>query len=121
MIGLKKSQLSLIPKNITAIEKTESVEEMVQWYSAADVFLNLTREDTFPTTNIEALACGCPVITYRAGGSPESLDETCGRVIRVDDLGEAVRLIKENSWRENIKEDCRKRALLYDERALLCL
>lgn len=115
MIGLKKSQLSRIPGNITAIEKTESVEEMVQWYSAAEVFLNLTREDTFPTTNIEALACGCPVITYRAGGSPESLDETCGRVVDVDDLEEVIRLIKDGSWRgQGISESCRNRAMLYD-------
>ncbi len=115
MIGLKKSQLSLIPESVTAIQKTESVEEMVQWYSAADIFLNLTREDTFPTTNIEALACGCPVITYRAGGSPESLDETCGRVADVDDLEEVVRLIKDNSWRQQgISESCRSRAMLYD-------
>ncbi|MBQ7464627.1 MAG: glycosyltransferase [Lachnospiraceae bacterium] len=115
MIGLKKSQLSLIPESITAIEKTESIEEMVRWYSAAELFMNLTREDTFPTTNIEALACGCPVITYRAGGSPESLDETCGRVVNVDDIDEVLRLIKDSSWRrQGISENCRNRAVLYD-------
>ena len=115
MIGLKKSQLSLIPGNITAIEKTESIREMVEWYSAAEVFLNLTREDTFPTTNIEALACSCPVITYAAGGSPESLDESCGRIADIDDLGEVVRLITDDSWRgPDTREYCRRRSLLYD-------
>ena len=117
MIGLKKSQLSLIPESITAIEKTESIEEMVRWYSAAELFLNLTREDTFPTTNIEALACGCPVITYRAGGSPESLDESCGRVVKIDDLEEVVRLIRNDSWRDQeTRENCRKRSLIYDRK-----
>ncbi|MCR5651461.1 MAG: glycosyltransferase [Lachnospiraceae bacterium] len=115
MIGLKKSQLSLIPDNVTAVEKTESIQEMAEWYNSAEVFLNLTREDTFPTTNIEALACGCPVITYAAGGSPESLDESCGRVVQTDDLKKVEELIKDSSWRDqDIRENCRKRALNYD-------
>lgn len=41
-------------------------------YTAADVFVNPTLEDNYPTTNIEAIACGTPVITYETGGSPES-------------------------------------------------
>lgn len=117
MIGLKKSQLSLLPGNITAIEKTESVKEMAEWYSASEVFLNLTREDTFPTTNIEALACSCPVITYRAGGSPESLDESCGRVVDIDDLDKVVRLIQDDSWRDrDTRKNCRRRSLIYDRK-----
>ena len=47
----------------------------------ADIYVNLTLEDTFPTTNLEALACGTPVITFKSGGSPESIDETCGIVV----------------------------------------
>jgi len=81
MVGLKKKQKEKLPANIIALERTDSVQEMAQWYSAADAYVNLTLEDTFPTTNIEALACGTPVITYKAGGSPESLTEQCGFVV----------------------------------------
>ena len=48
------------------------MEELRRLYAVADAFLNPTYEDNFPTTNIEALACGAPVVTYRTGGSPES-------------------------------------------------
>ncbi len=116
MIGLKEKQLSMLPRKITAIKKTDSLEEMVQWYSAADIFLNLTREDTFPTTNIEALACGCPVVTYEAGGSPESVDETCGKTVEIDDINGIVDTIaglgKKNS---DMCASCRKKALQYDK------
>jgi glycosyltransferase involved in cell wall biosynthesis len=79
--------------------------------------VNLTREDTFPTTNIESLACGTPVITYRAGGSPESLDETCGRVIEKDDLEGVISAVKTLGKKtEDIKASCLKRAALYDRK-----
>ena len=117
MIGLKKKQLSLIPDNVIALEKTESVEEMAQWYSAADIHVNLTREDTFPTTNIESLACGTPVITYRAGGSPESLDETCGRIIEKDDLKGVINAVTEFGKKtDRIREACLRHSVLYDRR-----
>ena len=45
-------------------------------------FVNMTLEDNFPTTSLEALACGTPVITFRTGGSPEAIDETCGYVVK---------------------------------------
>lgn len=73
MIGLTLQQMKDIPNNIFGIEKTSSVDELVAWYSAADVFVNTTYEDTFPTVNLEAQACGTPVITYKTGGSTESV------------------------------------------------
>ncbi len=115
MIGLKKKQLSMLPENVIAIERTDSVREMAMWYSAADIHVNLTREDTFPTTNIEALACGTPVVTYRAGGSPESLDETCGRVIEKGDLSGVKKALSElGKKNEEISLSCIERAKLYD-------
>ena len=81
MVGLSKEQITTLPKNIIGIERTSSQAELAKIYSAADVFINPTREDNFPTVNMEALACGTPVITFNTGGSPESLDETCGVVV----------------------------------------
>ena len=117
MIGLKPSQMKLIPANITGIMKTDSPEEMVGWYTAADMYVNLTLEDTFPTTNIESLACGTPVITYRAGGSPEALTDNCGRVIERDHLDE-VKLAIEQYGRKKaeLSDECVKRAQEYDSR-----
>lgn len=58
---------------IYCLPKTGSKEELAMVYSAADFFVNPTYEDTFPTTNLEALACGAYVITYDIGGSKETL------------------------------------------------
>ena len=70
-----------IPDGITHIAHTQSADELAEIYSAADVFVNPTYDDNFPTTNLESLACGTPVITYNTGGSPEALTELCGRVV----------------------------------------
>lgn len=75
LVGLKPSQIKKMPTNIICIEKTDSRRELAQIYTAADVFLNLTYEDTYPTVNLEAQACGTPCITYRTGGSIETVPE----------------------------------------------
>lgn len=72
LVGLTKEQIVELPENIIGIERTDSVAELVELYSAAYVFVNATYEDNYPTTNLEAIACGTPVITYNTGGSPES-------------------------------------------------
>lgn len=72
LIGIEGKQKKYIPDNIICIQKTNNVEELVEWYSVADIFINLTLEDTYPTTNLEAIACETPVISFKTGGSPES-------------------------------------------------
>ena len=72
LVGLTKEQIKSLPSNMIAIEHTNSVKELVELYSAADIFVNPTLEDNYPTTNLEAIACGIPVVTYDTGGSPES-------------------------------------------------
>lgn len=86
LVGTNKNTDELLPENIISIHKTENQTELAKLYSAADVFVNPTREDNFPTVNMEALACGTPVITFRTGGSPEIPDETCGSVVACNDI-----------------------------------
>ncbi len=73
LIGLSSIQITKLPQKIIGIKRTNSVTELAQWYSTADVYLNLTYEDNYPTVNLEAQACGTPVVTYRTGGSVESV------------------------------------------------
>lgn len=113
LLGLNEQQAKQLPPEIIALPKTESIEEMVKWYSAADVYVNLTLEDTFPTTNIEALACGTPVVTYRAGGSPESIDSTCGMVVQRSNLSGVTAAVDRMRDGSDKKEACLKRASLY--------
>lgn len=95
LVGLSKEQIASLPENIIGIERTLNQTELAKIYSAADVFVNPTREDNFPTVNMEALACGTPVITFDTGGSPESLDETCGRIVPCDDVDELKKTIED--------------------------
>lgn len=94
LVGLTKKQLKDLPGNITGIARTANVEELVKLYSAADVFFNPTYEDNFPTTNLEAQACGTPVITYNTGGSPETLIYGCGFVVEKGDLVKVKEILK---------------------------
>ena len=86
MVGLSKDQITSLPFGIIGIERTNSPQELAAIYSAADVFINPTFEDNYPTTNLEAIACGTPVVTYRTGGSPESIYDGCGEIVDKGDL-----------------------------------
>lgn len=86
LVGTDEQTDSLLPPQIISIHRTESQKALAELYSAADVFVNPTREDNLPTVNMEALACGTPVITFDVGGSGEVADESCGVVIPKDDV-----------------------------------
>lgn len=73
IVGLNDKQMKMCPDNIVGVSRTNSQEELVELYSGADVFINLTYQDNYPTTNLEAISCGTNVITYNTGGSPESI------------------------------------------------
>lgn len=118
LIGLSESQIASLPEGIKGIRRTESVEQLVSLYNRANVFVNPTLEDNFPTTNIEALACGTPVITYRTGGSPEAIDSETGMVVDCQDIEGLAQGIKAicDSLSLAISEKCRNRAVsLYDK------
>lgn len=87
LVGLSKEQLATLPKQILGIERTDSVHQLAEIYTTADVFVNPTYEDNYPTTNLEALACGTPVITYDTGGSVEATIESgYGAVVKQGDI-----------------------------------
>ena len=86
LVGTNEKTDALLPDNILSIHRTQNQQELAAIYTAADVFVNPTREENYPTVNMEALACGTPVITFDTGGSPEMLDETCGSVVAYNDV-----------------------------------
>lgn len=81
LVGTNDAIDNNLPSNIISIHRTLNQKELAEIYTAADVFFNPTREENFPTVNIEALACGAPVVTFDAGGSAEALDDKTGLVI----------------------------------------
>ena len=76
LVGLSDKQICSLPNSMIGIRRTENQRELAELYTAAQVFLNPTYEDNYPTTNLEALACGTPVVTYQTGGSVESVEES---------------------------------------------
>ena len=78
LIGLSKKEISELSSGLLGLERTNNVQELVEYYNKADILVNPTYEDNFPTINLEALACGTPVITYNTGGSPEAIDDLTG-------------------------------------------
>ena len=112
LVGLTKNLMKDLPENIIGIERTENIDELVALYNLANVFINPTWVDNFPTTNIEALACGTPVITYDTGGSVEAVDVRTGFVVKKGDIAGlklAVDIVKVKG-KSSYTDYCRQRA-----------
>lgn len=110
LVGLSEKQREALPEGIVGIGRTESIHELAELYTAADVFVNPTYSDNYPTTNLEAQACGTPVLTYRTGGSPESVP--CDNVVEQGD----VEALAEKIVRGNLEV---KKDLVFDKYELL--
>ena len=93
------------------VERTQNQDELAQLYSASAVFVNPTYADMFPTVNLEAIACGVPVVTYRTGGSPEAVDDKTGAVVGQGDIEGLVAQIHKYAS-GNYKDSCRQKAEL---------
>lgn len=84
-----------LPHNIISIHRTQNQKELAEVYSATDVFVMPTREENYPTVNMEAIACGTPVVTFDTGGSPEMLDDKTGIVVEANDIEATKKAIKD--------------------------
>lgn len=113
LVGLDKERIKNLPEGVIGIVRSENVKELRDLYSAASVFVNPTREDNFPTTNIEALACGTPVITYNTGGSIEAVSPDTGVIVEQGDLQQMSENILSicNNGKNYYQSACRKRAM----------
>lgn len=115
LVGLDRSLMPDLPEHIITIKRTEDQTQLAEIYTAVDLFVNPTREDTYPTVNMEALSCGTPVLTFKTGGSPEIIDESCGSVVDVDDVDamekEIIRICEDKPY---TKEACLENAMSFD-------
>ena len=111
LVGLTDKQVDELPDNIIKITRTKNAIELAQWYTAADLFVNTTYEDTYPTVNLEAQACGTPAVTYKTGGSPESVPSA--HVVEQGHIDELATLVRELCCTDSPKV---KDALNYDRK-----
>lgn len=116
LIGsVPKRYLQLLNQNIIHIDKTNDRKELARYYSEAYVFVNTTYEDTFPTVNIESIACGTPIITYDTGGSSEIVSKNVGFVVKKGNMDAILKLINENAVDTIKRSDCVQESKKYDQ------
>ncbi len=114
LVGTDDEVDKQLPSNIISIHRTQNQAELAELYSTADVFANPTREEVLGMVNVEALACGTPVVTFQTGGSPECIDETCGCVVDCDDVDGMAQKIKYICEKTPYSaEACLKRAAMF--------
>lgn len=97
LIGCTEKQSKNLPNNMLGVCRTNSIEELCEWYSIAEVFVNLTLEDNYPTVNLEAMACGTPIITYKTGGSTEMV-ENYGYIVERYDLKKIKEIVEQTRF-----------------------
>lgn len=115
LVGTNDEIDKTLPPSMISIHRTENQAELAKIYSAADLFVNPTREENYPTVNMEAVACGTPVLTFDTGGSAEMLDESCGRVVPCNDIDGLVREILDIAQtRPFCREACLEKAKEFD-------
>ena len=108
-----------LPKSIITIHRTQNQEELADLYSMADLFVNPTREEVLGMVNVEALACGTPVVTFKTGGCPEIVDDTCGCIVKANDTETLIREIKNTVEKHRFSKDaCVKRAQYFRKKSL---
>ena len=115
MVGVSNKQRKLLPNNMIGICHTENAEQLVDLYNSAEIFLNLTYEDNFPTTNIESMACGTSVLTYKTGGSPESIISETGYVVEQGNINKVVEIVLSHRKTKETIDACVKHAKCYDK------
>ncbi len=113
MVGLTHKQIEKLPDGIVGIERTQDQEELANYYSMADVVLNLSYQETFGMTTVEGLACGTPGIVYNRTASPELINDETGKMVEAGDIDGLVSAVQEICLKkkEFYTAACRERAV----------
>lgn len=112
MIGVNEKQKQELTRlGIIGVTKTQDANELALYYSSADLFINLTYEDNYPTTNLEAIACGTPIITYNTGGSVEAVGKETGEIVKKGDFNMLCQTIQSMIDKGKNISACRNQAI----------
>ncbi len=116
LVGTNEVVDRQLPKSIMSFHRTQNQQELAEIYSAADVFVNPTREEVLGLVNLESLACGTPGVTFKSGGSPECFNKTCGSVVGCDDVSALIDEVKRICEAKPFsREQCVKKAGEFDQ------
>ena len=115
LVGIDEKTARKLPPKVIPIRRTANVHQLAQLYSAATAFVNPTWQDNYPTVNLEAISCGTPVVTYRTGGSPESITDATGIVVPQGNIGDMLAAVRqiEARGKDAFATPCRDYALAH--------
>lgn len=113
MVGVDARTAKRLPASIKWLRRTENIDMLAQLYSEALAFVNPTYQDNYPTVNLEAISCGTPVVTYRTGGSVESITPATGRIVEQGDVEGILLAVREIEalGKSSFTQACRDYAL----------
>lgn len=102
-----------LPDNIILLGVVSDTQQLIDYYSMADVFFNPSQRETFGKVTIEAMAAGTPAIVYRATASPELIKDGCGYVVDNGSIKETVEKIKtiQKETKHRYSQNCRQYVL----------
>jgi len=122
LVGLRQEQTANLPENIIAIQRTENRDELAELYSAADVFINLSTEETFGLVVAEAMSCGTPAIVYNSTACPEIVEDgVTGFVVEPHNLNAVIKVIGNlNENKTDFSENCRRHIINKYTVELMC-
>lgn len=113
VIGLSDIQIQTLPSNIIGIKRTENIQQLAEYYSLADLFINPSKAESFGLVTVEAMACGTPVVVYNTTACPELVSQETGMVVELNNIEAmykaAVQII--NNGKQLYAEQCRNRVV----------
>ncbi|UOO37548.1 glycosyltransferase [Oscillospiraceae bacterium CM] len=119
LVGVTQAQKKKLSKKIMTFEHIQDPQELANVYSATDIFLNPSVEESFGLVALEALACGIPVISNSFSANPELITPSCGLVlgdVSAAAFAQAVKKLQINPFKQ---ADCVKRASGFDKEIML--
>lgn len=78
LIGLNQGQIDSLPASVLGLPRTNSMEALAESYSAADVYVNPSTEETFGMTAMEARCCGTEAVVYENTACEEIVNQFGG-------------------------------------------
>lgn len=117
LVGVNDQDRKVLPDNVIAVSRANGPEELAAFYSASDVLLSLSYEETFGLTVVEAMACGTPAIVYDNTAQPELITKETGTVVPTGDIDTLINAIEVvcSKPKETYEDACRRHAIQYDE------
>ena len=110
-VGLDEYQIASLPKGtVLGVRRTGNTGDLCALYTAADLYLSASHEESMGMTLVEALACGTQILCYDATAMPEIVTDEVGEVVSLGDISALADAVRRLCSNPRSAESCRARA-----------